>query len=43
MSEITMNLERSEDRRNINIQNFTGDTCTITDTWKVKNDEKVAL
>jgi hypothetical protein len=38
-----MNLEYFEDRRDRNIQKFTGDTCTIVVTWKVKNDKKVAL
>ena len=38
-----MNLECSEDRRNRNIEKFTGDTCTIMVTWKVMNDKKVAL
>jgi hypothetical protein len=37
-----MNLKCNEDEET-NIQTFTGDTCTITVTWKVKNDKKVAL
>jgi hypothetical protein len=41
MQEITLNLECSEDRRDKNLQKFTGGACTIMVTWKSKNDKKV--